>query len=265
MRVFDVTVHLRPSTPGPFSVESGHADYEAGHIPGAAFIDLQQELSDPGSALRFTLPAVEQLEAALAAAGLSNGDDCVVYSTSSAIWATRLWWMLKSLGLPARVLDGGLVKWKAEGRPLATGVERYPPGQLRAAPRPGLWAGKDEVLHSIGNAQVCTLNALTASLHAGTAELHYGRRGHITGSANVPYPALLQADGTFRSLAELRNAFAAAGALDASRVICYCGAGIAATLDALALELVGQTEVAVYDGSLQEWASDPDLPLQTGA
>jgi thiosulfate/3-mercaptopyruvate sulfurtransferase len=263
LRIFDATVHLRPAQPGPYVVESGRADYEAAHIPSAAFVDLGQDLSDTRSALRFTLPPPAQLEAALSAAGLSNGDDCVVYSSSSPMWATRLWWMLRSMGFGAAVLDSGLPKWRAEGRALARGSERYPPGRFVAWPDIARWADQDEVLRAIGSDAVCTINALTASVHAGTADIHYGRKGHIEGSVNVPYPSLLDADGCFRPAQALRPVFEAVGALRKPRVICYCGGGISATMDAMALLLIGHPDVAVYDGSLSEWARDPQLPMAT--
>jgi len=265
LRLFDATVHLRPAQPGPYVVESGRADYEAAHIPSAAFVDLAQDLSDTGSPLRFTLPAPDALAAALSACGLSNGHDCVVYSSTSPMWATRLWWMLRSMGFEAAVLDGGLAKWKAEGRTLASGSERHPAGRFHAVPDAARWADKQEVLRAIGDEAVCTLNALTASMHAGTAEVNYGRKGHIKGSVNVPYPSLLDADGSFRTVDELRAAFDAVGALRKPRVICYCGGGISATMDALALTLVGHANVAVYDGSMSEWVLDPTLPMELGS
>jgi thiosulfate/3-mercaptopyruvate sulfurtransferase len=264
LRLFDATVHLRPAQPGPYVIESGRADYEAAHIPSAAFIDLGQELSDTGSKLRFTLPPVVQLDAALSAAGLSNGDDCVVYSSSSPMWATRLWWMLRSLGFDAAVLDGGLAKWRAEARAVVSGSEHYQAGRFHGQFDAERWADKDEVLRAIGSDAVCTINALTASVHAGTAELNYGRKGHIRGSVNVPYPSLLDADGCFKSVQALRPAFEAVGALSKARVICYCGGGISATMDALALHLLGHADVAVYDGSMSEWVLDPSLPMDAG-
>jgi thiosulfate/3-mercaptopyruvate sulfurtransferase len=263
LRMFDATVHLRPAQPGPYVIESGRADYEAAHIPSAAFIDLGHELSDTRSKLRFTMPPAAQLQAALSAAGLSNGNDCVIYSSSTPMWATRLWWMLRSLGFDAAVLDGGLAKWRAEGRALASGTERYPAGQFRAMQRFGLWADQAEVLRAVGDAAVCTINALSAPSHAGNAAAHYGRPGHIAGSVNVPYATLLNGDGTFKSAAELRPAFDGVGALGMPRAICYCGGGISATMDALALTLLGHANVAVYDGSLSEWARDPTLPMAT--
>ena len=126
------------------------------------------------------------------------------------------------------------------------------------------WADKHEVLRAIGDDAVCTLNALTASVHAGTAELNYGRKGHIKGSVNVPYPSLLNADGSYRPVDELRAAFDAVGALRKPRIICYCGGGISATMDALALTLIGHANVAVYDGSMSEWVLDPALPMELG-
>jgi thiosulfate/3-mercaptopyruvate sulfurtransferase len=265
LRVFDATVHLRPANPGPYSAESGRADYEAAHIPTAAFADLLQDLSDTTSPLRFTLPPVVQLESALSALGLRNGDDCVLYSSTSPMWATRLWWMLRSLGFDAQVLDGGLAKWRAEGRPVVDGSERYPVGTFRAQPRSGLWADRHEIKRAIGDGAVCTINALSASAYAGTSAVHYGRPGHIAGSVNVPYASLLDADGTFAPAERLRAAFDAVGAMPRPRVICYCGGGISATMDALALTLLGHGNVAVYDGSLSEWVLDPALPMATGS
>ena len=264
LRIFDATVHLRPAQPGPYTAESGRADYEAAHIPTAAFADLLQDLSDLRSALRFTMPPVDQLESALSALGLSHGDDCVIYSSGSPMWATRLWWMLRSVGFDAAVLDGGLVKWRAEGRALATGMERYAPGRLHARPDAARWADKAEVQRAIGDGAVCTINALSETAHKGTAAVHYGRPGHIAGSVNVPYASLLNVDGTFAKPEHLRSAFESVGALAKPRVICYCGGGISATMDALALTLLGHPNVAVYDGSLSEWAADPALPMQAG-
>jgi thiosulfate/3-mercaptopyruvate sulfurtransferase len=264
LRLFDTTVHLRPAHPGPYRIDSGRADYEATHIPSAAFVDLSQELSDTRSTLNFTMPGAAQLEAALSASGLSNGDECVLYSATTPMWATRLWWMLKSVGFGARVLDGGLAKWRAEGRAVAAGSERYPDGRFVARARAALWADRHEVQRAIGDAAVCTLNALSAAVHAGSAEQHYGRKGHIKGSVNLPYALLLDADGCFKPAEALRPAFDAVGALGKARVICYCGGGISATMDALALQLHGHPNVAVCDGSMSEWVRDASLPMELG-
>lgn len=266
LRLYDVTAHLRPAVPGPWRVESGRADFEAAHIPGAGFIDLQAELSDPASPLRFTQPGPARLAAAFAAAGIGDGDDVVLYSSTGPMWASRVWWLLRSIGVPGRLLDGGLPLWRAEGRPVATGPAAHPPAAtLTARPDPRRWADRQDVLLAIGQQKVCTLNALSADLHAGTAPISYGRPGHILDSVNLPYSALLDAQGRLRPVEQLRAALDAVGALSARQVICYCGGGIAATLDALALTLAGHANVAVYDGSLQEWAADPALPMATAA
>jgi thiosulfate/3-mercaptopyruvate sulfurtransferase len=189
----------------------------------------------------------------------------VVYSTTSPMWATRLWWMLRACGFDnAAVLDGGFGKWKADGRPVETGEARYPPAKLALAARPGAWADKAAVLAAVGDGAVCTLNALSPSVHSGEGATNYGRKGHIAGSRNVPYAALLRPDGTWRDDAELRALFEAVGAMGRSQVICYCGGGISATMDALALTRLGHPAVAVYDGSMSEWSADAAMPMELG-
>jgi thiosulfate/3-mercaptopyruvate sulfurtransferase len=266
LRIFDVTVNLRPSTPGPYSVESGRPEYEAGHIPGAAFLDLARDLSDATSRLNFTMPPVEAFAAAMGAAGVRRGARVVAYTTNTPMWATRLWWMLRASGFDdAAVLDGGFPRWTAEGRPVEAGTKTYPPADLSLAARPGLWADKAEVLKAIDDGGVCTINALSPSVHAGEGGTNYGRRGHIKGSRNVPYAALLDEAGCYRSDAELKALFETVGAFERPRAICYCGGGISATMDALALTRLGHPSVAVYDGSMSEWVRDPDAPMETGA
>lgn len=265
LRVFDATVHLRPATPGPYRIESGRADYEAGHIPGAGFLDLTGELSLAGAPLNFTLPPLQQLEHAFGAAGIAQGTRVVVYSTTTPMWATRVWWMLRSAGFgDVAVLDGGYARWTAEGRPVESGDRARPPARLDLKMRQGAWANRDDVLAAIGDGGVCTINALAPSVHSGASETNYGRKGHIKGSRNVPYAALLRADGTWRDDDELRSLFEAVGAFERPRVICYCGGGISATMDALALTRLGHPSVAVYDGSMSEWSRDPALPMETG-
>lgn len=265
LRIFDTTVHLRPAHPGPYRIESGRADYEAGHIPGAAFLDLIRDLSDPDAPFAFTMPSVERLARALGAAGIGRDARVVAYTTTTPMWATRLWWMLRSAGFEAvAVLDGGFGKWTAEGRPTETTMRRYPPADLSLTSRPGAWADKQAVLAALEDGAVCTINALPPGLHTGEAPSSYGRKGRIKGSRNVPYASLLKGDGTYRDDAELRALFNAVGAFERPRVICYCGGGVSATMDALALTRLGHPSVAVYDGSMSEWCSDPDLPMETG-
>ncbi len=266
LRVFDATVHLRPATPGPYRIESGRADYEAAHIPGAAFADLATGLSDPRSGLGFTCPAVDQLAIAFGAMGIGRNNRVVVYSATTPMWATRLWWMLRSADFDnVAVLDGGFARWTTEGRPVETGAHQYAPTDFAVGERPGAWADTAEVRSAIDDGSVCTINALSPGVHSGEATMNYGRKGHIKGSRNVPYAALLDAEGRFRADEDLRVLFEAVGAFERPRVICYCGGGISATMDALALSRLGHPSVSVYDGSMSEWTRNPDLPMETGA
>lgn len=265
LRLYDVSAHLLPAPgqPLPYRAASARGDFEAAHLPGATYLDPSAQLSDPAAPLPFTRLPPDRLAQAFAAAGLSDGDDCVVYSSGAPTWATRAWWLLRSIGVPARVLDGGLAAWRAGGRAVVSGAEPAPtPGRLTPRPVDGAWATRDDVLAAIGDGAVCTINALPAASHHGRGDTHFhGRRGHIAGSVNLPFPALLQADGTLQPPDVLRRHAEATGALQRPRAICYCGGGIAATLTALALLQAGHRDVAVYDGSLAEWAADPALPM----
>jgi thiosulfate/3-mercaptopyruvate sulfurtransferase len=266
LRVFDTTVHLVPDPPRSYRVVSGREDYEAGHVPGAGFLDLTGELSDPASKLPFTRPAADQLEQVLSRAGVGPGQRVVLYSSSHVMWATRVWWLLRASGFDAAaVLDGGLARWRSEGHPVATDACSYPAARFEVRARPELWADRAEVLESIERGSVCTINALPRAVHTGEADMSYGRKGHIAGSVNVSFGRVVsEPSGSFRAQEELRAEFDRVGAFERERVITYCGGGIAATTDAMALTLLGHPDVAVYDGSLAEWCSDPSLPMQTG-
>jgi thiosulfate/3-mercaptopyruvate sulfurtransferase len=264
LRVFDSTIHL-PSTPGE-RVASGRDDYARAHIPGAGFLDLLSDLSDTSSALPFTRPTKDRLEPAFSQAGIGKESRVVAYSSSNVMWATRLWWLLRSAGHErVAVLDGGFAKWCSEGRPTCTKPCLYAPSTFEADMRESHWASQQAVLAAIGDGSICTINALPSALHTGEAEMGYARPGHIEGSENVPFHLLLHPEtGEFNSADELREHFARTGAFERARVISYCGGGIAATLNALALTLAGHPNIAVYDGSLNEWSADPDLPMKTG-
>lgn len=265
LRVYDCTVHLVPDPPRAYTVKSGREDFEAGHIPGAGFLDLTgPSLSDPSSGLNFTMPSIAQLEEALSAVGLGDEHTAVLYSSGHMMWATRMWWMLRSVGFEtASVLDGGFRAWQESGARVSTNACKYARARFTANPRPELWADKEEVLDAIDSATVCTINALAPEVHSGEGEMNYGRKGHIKGSVNVPFASLLQR-GTFQPGATLKAEFEKVKAFDRERVIVYCGGGISATTDALALVMAGHPNVAVYDGSMSEWVRDPELPMETG-
>jgi thiosulfate/3-mercaptopyruvate sulfurtransferase len=263
LRVFDCTVRLEPA-PGGVKLTSGRDAWTRTHVPGAGFLDLLGDLSDRTSRFNAMLPPAGQFAEALGAAGVGPGTRVVLYDDAGNMWAARIWWMLRCFGFDAAgVLDGGWRRWTAEGRPVSDAPPAYPPARFDARPRPGLMADKAEVLRSLGREDVLLVNALGPEIHSGAAA-PYGRAGRIPGSVNVPAMSLLDPEtGAYRPAADLRRAFDAVGALDGRKVVAYCGGGIAACSDALALTALGAGDVAVYDGSLTEWIADPDTPLET--
>lgn len=264
--VLDATTHLIPAPGAGYTVLPGRADFEKGHIPGAQFVDLQADLSEPGHRFRFMLPTPERFAAGMARLGVSDATRVILYSTANVWWATRVWWLLRVFGHDnAAVLDGGFQKWAAEHRPVETGAGKpRPAGRFTARPARPLMADKEEVLAAIGNGAVCTINALRPEQHSGGGGVHYGRPGRIAGSVNIAATHLVDpASNTFLPAEDLRAKFAAVGAMD-RKVITYCGGGIAASADALVLTMLGHKDVKLYDASLSEWVTDPDLPMETG-
>jgi thiosulfate/3-mercaptopyruvate sulfurtransferase len=266
LRIFDCTTHLEPDPVNVYAVRSGRPDWEKGHIPGADHLDLQGELSDATSPLRFTMPGAGQFAAAMSAHGVGEGHRVVLYSAGSVIWAARIWWMLRAFGFDAAaILNGGIEKWQAEGRPLSTEAPRHPPARFVARPRPEMIATRAQVAAAIGDPRTAIVNALSARQHTGEGGAHYGRPGRIAGSVNVPAHRLVDPETKmFMPAGDLASMFAESGADRAEKVITYCGGGIAASADAFVLALLGHGDVAVYDGSLSEWAKDPAAPMETG-
>ena len=269
LRVYDCTTYLEPTPPGsddPYLAVPGLKTFEAAHIPGADFLDLQGEFSDQTTRLRFMMPPPAQLEAAFGRHGLGPQSRVVLYSIGSMMWATRFWWMLRSLGFDgAAVLDGGFDKWKAEGRPVESGPAKgYPPATFRAAPRPGLFVDRHAVLAATREAGTVIVNALGPQFHKGLEPSRYGRPGRVPGSVNVPAAALVTpAAKDFATLADAEAAFRAQGVTRDKRVVCYCGGGISATIDLFVLHQLGHDNLTLYDGSMGEWARDPSLPIET--
>jgi thiosulfate/3-mercaptopyruvate sulfurtransferase len=266
LRVFDCTIYQTPGPDGLYVARSGRDNYDKGHIPGAAYLDLIADLSDKGSKFRFTLPPLETLTKTFAAKGIGHGTHVVLYSHGLPSWSTRVWWMLRAVGFDdVSILDGGLDKWIAEKRPLETEASVFTPATLSLRARPGAFVAASEMKAAIGKADVLSLNALSREQHAGSGGMVYGRAGRIAGSSCVPATSLLNADKTLKPIAQLRAAFETVGASQDKRILCYCGGGIAATVDAFVLTaMLGHRNVAVYDNSMQEWANDPSLPMEAG-
>ena len=272
LRVYDCTTHLihqnDPALPGPYRVQSGLEDYLKAHIPGAAFIDLQEDLSESDSELRFTCLGSDSLIKAFGRLGIGDESTVVLYSQTSPQWATRIWWLLRIAGFDnARVLNGGLTKWKLDQRTVTEQQTIYPSAQLTTEPRTGLMASKDDVLKAINKPSTCTINALRRAQHTGQDDGefgNYGRPGHISGSVNVPTVELV--DGTtseFLDSQEISKKFDEIGTDKANRIITYCGGGIAASATAMVLVMLGFDNVSLYDASLSEWAPDQNLPMDT--
>ena len=267
LRIFDCTTHLLPAEPdtdAPYRIVSGRAEYDAAHIPGAGFIDLQGELSDNTTKLRFMLPSAEQFAAVMSRCGVGNGTRVVLYSADGIMWATRVWWMLRAFGFDnAAILDGGWEKWQAEGRPVSTAPCAYTPARFVARPQPELLVGKEQVRTALADTGTVIVNALSSELHRGAGPSRYGRPGRIPGSVNVPAGRLLDRNTkTFVPLADAGAKFSAAGVESSRNVICYCGGGISATVDLFMLYQLGYKHLTLYDGSMGEWAGDNSLPIE---
>ena len=264
LRIYDATVLLKPSENGPYRAESGEQKFQAGHIPGAMFLDLIDAASDTTTGLGFSLPNPAQLESLFRRLGIDNESEVVIYSTDNMMWATRAWWLLHYCGHSnVRILNGGFSAWVASDFDLSDQTTDYPNGSFTVDTKADRFTDKAGVFNAIGDDAVCTVNALAPAMHSGESSISYGRPGHIAGSINVFYDDLLD-DGYFRQSEELKEVLADKGLLKSSKVIAYCGGGIAATINAFACLLVGQEQVAVYDGSMSEWARDESMPIETG-
>jgi thiosulfate/3-mercaptopyruvate sulfurtransferase len=264
--VFDCTTHLIPDPKITYQVKPGREDFEQGHIPGAQFVDMLSDVSDTSQSLRFMRQSPEEFATTMRRFGANSRTRIISYSTANVWWATRLWFLLHEFGHDnAAVLNGGWQKWQRERRPIEKGPARSPPaGDFTVRQVRNLMVGKDDVLLAIGDGAVCTINALQPRQHTGGGGNSYGRPGRIAGSVNLPAAHLLDPDSnTFLPADELRKRFESVGAMD-RKVINYCGGGIAASADALALIMLGHRDVKLYDASLSEWAKDPALPMETG-
>ena len=269
LRIVDCTTWLKPAEPGddaPYRVVPGRAEYDAAHIPGALFLDIQGTISDPDTRLRFMAPDAERFADAMGALGIGDDARVVLYSAGSIMWATRVWWMLRAFGFDrAAVLDGGWEKWQAEGRPVSSAPGQYPPARFTATLRPGRFVDSGYVLSRLGDGDAVMVNALAPEFHLGEGPSRYGRPGRIPGSVNVPAARLLDpSNGAFVPLDEALRLHQEAGITADRQVVAYCGGGISATVGLFLLHQLGYRDLTLYDGSMGEWADDSDLPIETG-
>jgi thiosulfate/3-mercaptopyruvate sulfurtransferase len=256
--VIDATVLIEADGSGNMLSVNGRESYEAGHIPKAAFADLLGNLSDADNPLEFSVPSPEQFAAAMGALGVGDDSRVVLYDRMNMVWAARVWWMLRWIGFDrAALLDGGLDGWTAEGGSLSTESVSPTARTLTIKLRPELIADQDDVRAAIGDDSVHLIDSMPEQHYRGEWAM-YDRPGHITGAANVPVTSLFDESGKFRSQEELDALFESDRS---ARSVTYCGGGIAAAADAFIMTRLGFTDVAVYDASLQEWAANPENPM----
>ncbi|MEM7780206.1 MAG: sulfurtransferase [Pseudomonadota bacterium] len=257
--VLDASRHLPAAGRDPL------AEYEAGHIPGARFLDLAS-LTDTASPVPAAIPDAQQLAERLASLGIRLGDRIVLYDDSALKTSARAWFTLIAHGVESvAVLDGGLKKWRDEGRALEQGAAQInivAPYTLADTKRV---ASKAAILHGLDqDEQILDARAADRVFGSGIDPVHGGQNGRIPGSRNVPFGDVFAPDGTYKTPEDLRSTFEAAGVELGRPVTTSCGSGITASVLLFALHLAGHDNTRLYDGSWQEWEADPDTPKEQG-
>ena len=264
IKIFDCTTILKPGTTGKLEAESGLDDWQQGHIESSNYIDLMNNLSIKDHKLRFMSPPLDQVHKTFANYGISDDSEVILYDRSGNSWAARIWWMLRTIGFDsAKILNGGYRKWTLEDRPVTKTSDSYVSGSLSFIPRPELFVDLDIVLQAVDEASTCLVNALHEDQHLGRDHGRtYGRPGHIPTSINIPAGAMINSEThEYLELEELQLIMKQKIPTDSSQIITYCGGGIAASNDAFVLSMLGYQNVAIYDASLSEWATDETLPM----
>lgn len=250
LRLFDVRADL--ADPG-----AGRRRYGAGHLPGAVFVDLETDLTGRSGPGRHPLPRPEEFSATVRRLGVRPSDVVVSYDDSGGAWASRLWWMLRSMGhATVKVLDGGFPKWEKEGRPVTRAVPRPSPGDF---PTVREWRGVVD-RQAVAASEARLIDARAPERYRGEHEPIDQIAGHIPGAINLPYADNLREDGTFLDQESLAERFADVG----PEPIVYCGSGVSACHNILALHLTGREDALLYEGSWSDWSRQQHAPVATG-
>jgi thiosulfate/3-mercaptopyruvate sulfurtransferase len=262
IRIFDCTVWLNPHPKKIYTIVSGKKDYDEGHIPNSDFLNLE-DISLKNTPYPFMMPDIKTFDKVMSLKGVGPDTHVILYSRANIQWATRVWWMLKSMGFNnASILNGGYDRWKNQNKNISTTPITYQENKFISIPQNGLFCTKEEVLNSLTNNNISIINALRSTLHDGSEKVDYGRLGHIKNSINIPSLEMVDPDtNLYKSLKDLKKIFKNYNVLSKEKVIAYCGGGIAATNIAFVLTALGFNNITVYDASLSEWAKNNNLPM----
>jgi thiosulfate/3-mercaptopyruvate sulfurtransferase len=267
IRIIDVRGKVLPPGSLPRYLAK-RSDYDRGHIPGAAFVDWTRDIVDLADPVPVQLAPPEAFAAAMSSLGIGDSTLVIAYDDSH-MFAGRFAWALRYYGHDAvRLLEGGYARWVAENRPVTGDATVVLPARFTPHPRPALRRTADDVARALGRADVLLVDARPPEQYVGKSSAAT-RAGHIPGARNVPYAALIDSSsGRFRGKDELARVFADAG-IDVEHlppeVVVYCNGGVSCTVASSALAILGREDVAVYDGSWNEWGNDPGRPIRTGS